>query len=376
VSTVFTPEEIEIITEEWSEDFVTVPDYGNPQDLPVHFRAFGFGPRPITEKYQMHLGRALFYDTRLSQDMSVSCGSCHKQSAGFADEVAFSEGAEGNLTARNSQSINNIQAYYGDHGSGFFWDARATSLEDQAMQTLANPNEMGMWLPEARSRLEAVPAYRILFQKAYPDESEPMHTSNITKALSAFTRSITSTTSRFDRALEAHIQSQNTRSIRFGAEMVRPAFDDFSAAENSGKSIYLSKCATCHSTQLPTRLSPENNGLYPTGDYADQGVGEASGDFDKVGFFKTPQLRNVALTAPYMHDGSMQTLEEVIEHYSSGIKEHVNLSQTLRQITQPVNDQTRGFLFSEDEKVQLLSFLHTLTDNDLRSKTEFSDPNL
>ncbi len=369
-SSIFHPDEEAIIAEEFSEDFLYAPEYSDPAELPVHFRSFGFGTLAAQEKWEVHLGRALFYDIRLSEDMSVSCASCHKQSNGFADDKAFSDGIAGRSTSRNSQSINNIRAYYGDSGSGFFWDARATSLQDQATQTMANPNEMGMSLQEVYARVMAVPAYEIFFNRVYRDVAiTPDH---ITRALAAFTRSISSTGSAFDVALDAHMTNSN-QSFGFGEELVRPAFSSFTAAQNAGKELYLDNCASCHSTQLPTRLSPQNNGLYATGAYPDKGVGALQTSTNKDGWFKTPQLRNVALTGPYMHDGSIETLREVIDHYSDGIELHKDLSQELVGLEiQPSGK--RGFNFSETEKDNLEAFLHTLTDTRLVADTKLSDP--
>ena len=375
-STVYTPEERATLAAEWSEDFVDVPDYADPASLPEHFTRFGFERLTIPERYEVHLGRALFYDTRLSLNEDISCGSCHRQSAGFADVEAFSTGTGGALTSRNSQSINNIRAYYGDDGGGFFWDARARSLPDQATATMASPEEMGMSIDAVRDRLAQVPAYRILFSKAYPDASPALTTANISHALAAFTRNITSTGSAFDRELAHHIEQLDGRDVRFGQDLVAPDFTGFSALENAGKTLYLANCAGCHSSQLPTRLSPRNNGLYATGAYPDKGVGALPGRSAEAGHFKTPQLRNVALTAPYMHDGSMRTLEDVVEHYSTGIHEHEALSEELRLSTTPLGGGVRGFAFSDEEKAQLLAFLHTLTDNALVANAEYADPNV
>ena len=371
-STIFLPEEKEIIAAEFSENFIEAPDYANPAKLPEHFRRFGFGSISEMEKWEIHLGRALFYDIRLSEDMTVSCASCHKQELGFADDVAFSKGIRARSTARNSQSINNIRAYYGDSGQGFFWDSRANSLQEQATETMANPDEMGMSLQEVRTRLLEIPAYKILFEKVYQDES--IRVGNITNALAAFTRSISSTGSKFDQAL--HNEMQNRQGgFRFGSDLVEPNFNDFTVEENLGKKIYLENCASCHSTQLPTRLEDKSNGLYALGQYQDKGKGDLPGFQSEQweGFFKTPQLRNVALTAPYMHNGSIATLREVIDHYSEGIENNHNLSHELRDLPLFPNGK-RGFNFSESEKNNLEAFLNTLTDRALAVNPDLSDP--
>jgi cytochrome c peroxidase len=379
-TSVFAPEERAVVMKEFQEEFLEVPEYTSTSNLPIHFSRFGFGTQSRGEDNMIHLGRALFYDTRLSADLSVSCASCHDQALGFADSKSFSEGIEGRSTSRNSPSINNIRAYYGDHGSGFFWDARAVSLERQAEETMANPLEMGMSLEDVAQRLRETETYPILFERLTNDKAISGET--ITKAIAAFTRNISSTSSKFDKALDRKLRAEDSNNFRFDNSMVEGDFslgdasERFSAEENAGKALYLNNCASCHSSQLPTRLSPESNGLYPDGGYADKGVGALNNgqSFGKDGFFKTPQLRNVALTGPYMHDGSIQSLEEVIEHYSSNIADRLNLPSKLVRLTEEVSPGKRGFNFSSEEKEQLLAFLHTLTDTELVGKTELSNP--
>jgi len=380
----FAPEERAAIIKEFQEDFLEVPEYTSTEGLPVHFSRAGFGTVSKGEDNLIHLGRALFYDTRLSADLSVSCASCHDQAKGFADDKAFSDGIEGRSTARNSQSINNIRAYYGDTGSGFFWDARARSLEHQAEETMGNPDEMGMALDEVADRLRATETYPILFDRLANDKSISEET--ITSALAAFTRNISSTGSKFDNALDRKLRAENPDQFFFGRQAVEGNFDvgslgssaapgdRFTAQENRGKAIYLNNCSSCHSSQLPTRLAAANNGLYPEGGYEDLGVGaldDAQGN--KNGWFKTPQLRNVALTAPYMHNGSIQTLEEVIEHYSRNIENRSNLSREFVNLDIPGTNK-KGFNFSQTEKEDLLAFLHTLTDTELVEREELSNP--
>jgi len=258
----FAPREQEVILGEFQESFLEVPTYTSTADLPVHFSRFGFGLESRGEDNLIHLGRALFYDTRLSSDLTVSCASCHDQTLGFADNKAFSDGIQGRSTSRNAPSINNIRAYYGTTGSGFFWDGRANSLEHQAEETMANPLEMGMTLDAVAERLRATEAYPILFERLANDRGIQGET--ITRALAAFTRNISSTGSKFDRALDLKLRSENPDLFRFSNTMVEGDFTAGSASqrftvdENAGKAIYLNNCSTCHSSQLPTRLSPEN----------------------------------------------------------------------------------------------------------------------
>ena len=257
-STVFTPEERATLAETFVDDFgQDPPSYTDPAGLPAHFARFGFGIADRHLDQEIHLGRALFYDKRLSRDLTVACASCHQQSKGFADDVAFSRGIQSSATARNSPSINNIRAYYGDAGQGFFWDARANSLEEQAEETMGNPAEMGMSLTEVVDRLEGDAAYEILFRKAYGPGA--VNESNLTRAIAAFTRSISSTGSKFDHALDAKLGRGN-QGFGFGTDLVRGTFDGLTADENAGKELYLDNCASCHSSQLPTRLQPAPRG--------------------------------------------------------------------------------------------------------------------
>jgi cytochrome c peroxidase len=376
----FDPADHAILLESFDESYLTVPNYTSTADVPIHFASFGFGQQSRQTDYEIHLGRALFYDTRLSSDGTVSCASCHNQALGFADNKALSEGVSNNLTARNSQPINNIRAYYGDLGSGFFWDARATSLENQIEQSMTNPHEMGMTLSGVVQRVREVPAYTVAFKTLSAtgrvDQSSVLH------ALAAFTRNISSTGSKFDGALDHKIKSESQSNFGFRSDLVEgnlnlsdtPAEYRFTEDELAGKDLYLHNCASCHSSQLPQRLDHKNNGLYAESDLVDLGVGAATGNASYNGWFKTPQLRNVALTAPYMHDGSMASLAEVIEHYSSGIAADGNISGELRSLTRNLGNGKRGFDFTEKEKEQLIDFLHTLTDYRLTQNPNLANP--
>jgi cytochrome c peroxidase len=300
------------------------------------------------------LGRVLFYDKILSFNNSISCGTCHKQSLSFADDQAFSIGFDGRLTKRNSMSLINVKFY---RNGRFLWDERGTSLETQTLLPIIDHIEMGMpGLDELVNRLKTKLYYPVLFKRAFG--SETISSSRVGDALAQFIRSIISYQSKFDEG----------RTIINSA---RSPYPNFTAQENEGKQLFFNPllgCNSCHKTETFTSPSPKNNGLeIPS---IDQGVGAITGNPAQTGNFKVPSLKNIELTAPYMHDGRFKTLEEVVEHYNSGIMPHPNLSSQLRN---PDNTPVRLHLTS-DEKTALIAFLKTLTDRNIVAELKFSDP--
>lgn len=262
------------------------------------------------------LGRVLFYDKRLSTNQTVSCASCHVAKFGFSDPNRFSTGFNGAKGTRNAMGLSNARYYQRGH---FFWDERAATLEDQVLQPIQNPIEMGMTIPALLPRLAAEPFYTNLFTKAF---GTPAVTSDrISRSLAQFVRSIVSTRSKYDQGLPVN-------------------FANFTAQEKLGRQVFLGQvgnatCAACHGTDnfVPGGGPPFNNGLeFP---YVDTGVGGVTGRAQDMGLFKVPSLRNIALTAPYMHDGRFQTLEQVVEFYNSGVVSGPNLSPPLRTPPQP-----------------------------------------
>ncbi|MCB9296826.1 MAG: c-type cytochrome [Lewinellaceae bacterium] len=339
-------------------------------ELPEHMIALGMAP-PEINNAKATLGRVLFYDNKLSRNQSVSCASCHHQELAFADNKAFSEGFDGQLTLRNSLALGSVanfkSSYEGGGGSitgpptptqrqFFFWDERAHSIAEQSSLTIQDDIEMGMDLNELAGRLEQVPYYRILFNKAY--NTEAVNPFMITDALQEFLNSIVSTRTRFDDGLAAA-----------GGDESRD-FSSFTAKENQGKALFIQHCASCHGANMSiSRESLANNGLDEA--YADPGVGAITGNPADIGKFKVPFLRNIALTAPYMHDGRFATLEDVVEHYNSGVNKHQNLDHRLRA---PDGDSPRRLNLSNDEKAALVAFLETLTDEELVRASRFEDP--
>ncbi len=303
------------------------------------------------------LGRVLFYDRHLSVNNSVACASCHKQAYAFADNVAFSSGFENRKTDRNSSHITNIIGVrsFGSASSvssSLFWDGRQTSLIDMVTKPIGNHVEMGISdINSLPQKLAELPYYKELFRKAYG--SEDVTVDRIANALTTFLCAINSDSTRFDRA-----------------KIYRTA--EYSALEDEGWRLFNVKynCASCHHLGTGTYFQ---NGFEDIGlddSCMDIGRGAISRYVTDNGKFKTPNLKNVAVTGPYMHDGRFKTLKDVLNHYSDGIKESANLSRKLRG-----NDEKPMKMnISEEEKDALIAFLNSLTDYNLLTSSKFSDP--
>lgn len=331
--------------------------YNYSFELPRHTGLFAAPVNPD----RATLGRVLFYDKNLSKDKTISCASCHKQELAFSDDVAFSEGVESRATARNSialGSVLNFSAYYGGfNGIPFFWDNRAQSVQDQSRATLGNPVEMDMKMHEVAAVVNDLEYYKPLIEKAFNTKGK-ISESQILDAIGEFVNSLTNYNTKFDRELD-----------RVGLIKVNSDFTGFSASENRGKSLYIKNCASCHGENAarPPVVSA-NNGLMSQ--YDDMGVGKHTNKASDESMFKVPTLRNISRTAPYMHNGMFTTLSEVIDHYSTGIVMHKNLSSQLRADSQ----SAKKFNFTQQEKDDLIAFLLTLNDENITSDPKFSDP--
>jgi cytochrome c peroxidase len=308
---------------------------------------------PITDAGAT-LGRVLFFDKRLSTNQTIACASCHQPQHGFSDPRPVSTGFNGAAGTRNAMSLNNARFYQRGH---FFWDERANTLEDQVLMPIQNPIEMGMTLPALLPRLAAEPFYTNLFVQAFgtPDVT----TNRIALALAQFVRSIVSTNSKYDQGIPI-------------------GFSNFTPQENLGRQIFFGQvgnatCAICHATDSFSAANIFNNGLeFP---YVDTGVGGITGRPQDMGLFKVPSLRNIELTAPYMHDGRFATLEQVVDFYNAGIVDNPNLSPPLRtgRPPQPPGGPLRLNLTTQ-QKAALVAFLKTLTDTSLTTDPRFADP--
>jgi cytochrome c peroxidase len=247
----------------------------------------------------------------------------------------------------------------------FFWDERARTLEAQVLMPIQSKIEMGQDLTKLFEKLATLPEYPELYRKAFGDSKVTKERTS--RALTQFVRSLLSYRSKFDE----------------GMSQVRSSDDDFpnfTREENRGKSIFMNRCASCHmpgnQDAIFSTQNTQNNGLDADAKVADLGVADVTFDRNRAGHFKSPSLRNVEYTAPYMHDGRFAKLEDVIEHYSTGIKLHPNLDGRLRNAGGPpgANRQSRGFQFSTGEKAALLAFLKTLSDPKFITDPKFSDP--
>ncbi|MGV3695862.1 cytochrome-c peroxidase [Flavobacterium sp.] len=307
------------------------------------------------------LGRVLFYDTHLSRNQTVACGSCHRQNLAFSDSPVRSLGFDFVPTRRHSIALIN-QRYYAR--GRFFWDERAPTLEAQVLQPILDVHEMGLTANEITQKIAARPFYSPLFQAAFGTGT--ITNERIADALSQFIRSIVSSQSKYDNG-RAQV-----------ANRLVP-FPNFTAQENQGKELFMKPvneggagCFQCHATEafVSVNSGPKNNGLdaSSTVDFGAFETFPSNNEFK--GAFKIPVLRNIAQTAPYMHDGRFANLVQVIEHYNSGVKNHPNLSPQLKDI----NGNPQQLNLTESQKAALVAFLRTLTDENILSNQKWSDP--
>lgn len=308
------------------------------------------------------LGRVLFYDNHLSLNNAVSCGSCHKQEFAFADNAALSRGFEGRLTGRNTPTIHNLLGNRSINSGGdrifvvggLFWDKRENNLKNMVLRPVSNHIEMGIAdVSELPSKLNELDYYSDLV-KATNYGTDTLTEDVIADALAYFLLAIRSDSSRFDR--------------------VNALNSDFNSLEIMGLNLFRQKynCANCHVPPAQYNMtSPDDAAIGLDEVTVDKGIGGAFPlEQDRMGVFKTPSLQNVALTAPYMHDGRFETLEEVLEHYSEGIKNHPNLDDRLKDI----EGNPMRMNISDDEKKAIIAFLNTMTDYTLLTNPNYSNP--
>lgn len=317
-----------------------------PFRVPTHFPEPVFDTENPASQAGVQLGRMLFYDKRLSANNQVSCASCHNPKLAFSDGVRLSNaGVSAAALLRHSPALFNLAWA----NNGLFWDGGATNLESQAFAPLTAHDEMAQDLNQLVTELQSVPEYVSGFHQAF---NEPVNAQNVAKALAQFERSLVSAGSKYDR-------------YRLGINR-----ETLTADELEGWKLVREKCQGCHAGELFTDQSYHNNGI--DSDFSNtehegirQGRYRISYNTADLGKFKTPSLRNVAWTAPYLHDGRFITLEEVIEHYSTGIKGSATLSSALPE---------GGFGFSKKEKRQMIAFLHTLTDHSFIENPDHQKP--
>jgi len=303
------------------------------------------------------LGRVLFYDKHLSINTQVSCASCHNQQLAFSDSAILSKGFAGASTVRHSMSLINAKYY---PGGKFFWDERAATLEIQTLTPIQDHAEMGMTLDTLVKRLSALSYYPILFENAFG--SKVITSDKISKALSQFVRSIISYQSKYDDGRVSFPANQNPGGVDF---------TNFTAQENRGKQLFFGpqlNCAKCHGTETFTAGPPKNNGLDAVN--IDKGIGGITNNPNQNGLFKVGSIRNIELTAPYMHDGRFATLEQVVEHYNSGVKANPQLSVDLKN----PDGTPRQLNLSATDKAAVVAFLKTLTDRKVIADVKYASP--
>lgn len=299
------------------------------------------------------LGKQLFHDARLSINNTQSCASCHLQSAAFSDPRRVSLGAEGQAGKRNAMALVNLA-----WGQGFFWDGRAKTLREQVLMPVQDKHEMNETLERVEEKLSVDQGRKADFQKAFG--SSGITPDRIAKALEQYLISLVSQESRFDKAVRkvAELTEQEKRGLQL-----------FVTEHDPKRGLFGADCFHCHGGTLMTDHQFHNNGLSLTPE--DVGRMLVTGAEADRGKFKTPTLRNIALTAPYMHDGRFSTLEDVVEHYSSGVKRGDTLDPNLAK------HPAEGIRLSAEDKRALVAFLKTLTDEGfVQSAASGIEPNV
>lgn len=316
---------------------------------------------------KIELGRVLFYDTRLSGNQTQSCASCHQQELAFTDGLPRALGSTGEVHPRGSMALGNVA-----YSTTLAWaNPLLTSLSQQALIPMfgENPVELGMAgrEDELLARLAADARYRRMFREAYPDASDPIDLLGIVNALATFQRTLISGNTPLDRwALGLDDDAISLSAIRgidlFFSERLEcfHCHGGFNFSDSVTHDGTVFEEAAFHNNQL---YNLDGNGKYPE---ENQGVYEITRLPDDMGRFKAPSLRNIALTAPYMHDGSLATLVDVINHYASGGAPGIPARLTSGFI--------RGFNLTQQERQDILAFLHTLTDEEFVSTPRFADP--
>lgn len=282
---------------------------------------------PITQ-LKIDLGRQLFFDPILSRDTTISCGSCHHSKLAFSDNLAVTPGVEGKLGKRNAPSLSNLAWY-----PYFFAEGGSPNLEAQILGPLEDPNEMDFSIVKAIDRIKSNKQYVSAFNKAF---GKGPSSYTLTRAIASFERSLVSGNSRFDQ----YYYQQNETAL--------------TDEEKLGFKLFTSKelmCSSCHSGFLFTDFSFQNIGLYD--EYADIGRARLTLEEKDNGKFKVPTLRNIEVTGPYMHDGKLTTLDEIIEHYKGGGFDHPNRDPRIKPT-----------LIRDVEKMALIAFLKSLTDEE------------
>jgi len=320
------------------------PDYLGQIEIPED--------NPMTVQ-GVELGRRLFFDPILSADSTMSCSTCHNPAQSFTDGLATSPGIDGDLGTRSSMSLINIAFV----NNGLNWNGSAQTLEEQALEPVINVVELHETWPNVISKLQRHQAYPQLFREAFGiSDRDEMTKEQAAKAIAQFERTLISYNSKYDQ-------------IRYGTGVF------YEEDEINGRDLFFFELATgldhpgcshCHGGVQFAEPSFFNNGITEAAtfaDFPDKGLGEVTNVASDNGLFRPPSLRNIALTAPYMHDGRFATLEEVLDHYKSGGHPSPN-----------VNANIRPFTLSDEDRDNLIAFLNTLTDTSFINNPAFQNP--
>ncbi|MCB4809464.1 cytochrome-c peroxidase [Tamlana sp. 62-3] len=314
-------------------------------DQPSNFPeiVYNLENNPVTEA-GFELGKSLFYEGKLSANNAIPCAFCHEQAFAFTHHGhTVSHGVNGGIGTRNAQPMQNL-AYQGE----FMWDGAATHLDFQPVIPITSELEMGETVSNVISKLQADSYYQDQFKRAFEDGE--INSENLLKALSQFMVMMVSSNSAYDKYVRDEEQVTLTE------------------IELDGLATFNNKCASCHATDLFTDHSFRNNGLSINPRLNDVGRFAVFENADDIYKFKVPSLRNIAVTAPYMHDGRFATLEAVMDFYDSGMVDNGNVDTILHR-----EDGTLGITLSSYEKESIIAFLNTLTDNEFLTDERFSE---
>lgn len=306
--------------------------------IPANFPepAYNFGENQLTNA-GFALGKKLFYDARLSADKSVSCGSCHQQFAAFANlDHKVSHGVDNCQGKRNAPPLFNLAWQ-----KAFFWDGGIKNLETSPLNAFTDDCEMKTDLETVVSFLQNTQPYPELFKKAFG--AGDINSQKVLKSIAQFVGVLVSGNSKYDKIMR------------------KEEGITFTTTELAGYNLFKEKCSSCHAEPLFTDFSYRSNGLDLVS--LDEGRSHITGAAADFGTFRVPTLRNIEYTGPYMHDGRFYNLDEVLEHYNSGVKNSPNLDKSLRG----------GIRLNDTEKDQIKSFLKTLTDNEFIKNTLYSE---
>ena len=299
-----------------------------------------FAKNPLTEE-GFQLGRKLFYDGRLSKDGNFPCASCHQQFAAFANlDHDLSHGFNNSFTKRNAPALFNLAWMKELH-----WDGGINHIEVQPLGPITDTTEMAETIENVLTKISTDTAYKRMFRAAFGDPV--INSQRMLKALAQFTGSIQSYNTKYDK--------------------VKRGEATFTISEQYGYTVFKAKCNTCHTEPLFTDNSFRNNGLGGNKSLPDIGRMKITGRPGDSLKFKVPSLRNITRSAPYMHDGRLFTLSQVIEHYRNKIN---NQQPTVDSILR------NKIVISNQEKIDLLSFLYTLTDEEMTGSKRYEDPHM